>query len=225
MLYVFPDLNSQPTEATYALLVGNELLPEQKTTLQHSRVIHLSRDPSLVQAAGARPKEEEDEGAASAATAEDPDRVITNARIARPDDGLLSDDELMRLYRSDGRRLTLRSAYDEALSAIVEEKDYVFGTREPSATCGKNEPMYTSYTHFWQLTLGQQLPTNSLVSILVADHWLHCNRLHLPCGSIGRQTTSCRGAQTPSEGRPGRRTAKDGCMWQRSRRADGGGCE
>ncbi|KAG8872542.1 hypothetical protein FRB97_007558 [Tulasnella sp. 331] len=129
--------------------------------LQDSRVIHVSRDASVATthpAVGAR--EDEDEGAAAAASESTgdglenhPDRIITNARPARPEDGLLTDAELLQLYQGGGRKTALRSGYDEALAAVPQESDNVYGAREPSAIYGRNEPMYTSFTHYWRLTL------------------------------------------------------------------------
>lgn len=129
-------------------------------------MIHLSLDPSVaITHPSTSPREDEDEGAPATSNAEGdglenhPDRIITNARSARPEDGLLSDDELLQLYRGGSEAaFKARSAYDEALAAVPEEGDNVYGSREPSAVYGRNEPMYTSFTHYWQLTLGS-LPT------------------------------------------------------------------
>lgn len=96
------DFNSQPSEALYALFVGDTpLLPSQVQSIQTSRVVHASLDPSIkyvptggiskaaVPAAqGTQEDEDDDEGGAG--ETQDPDRVITNARSAVPEDGLLS---------------------------------------------------------------------------------------------------------------------------------------
>ncbi|KAG9000908.1 hypothetical protein FRB94_001549 [Tulasnella sp. JGI-2019a] len=160
-IFISGDLNTEPNEAAYALLTGNPLLPHHMTSLQDSRVIHLSRDPSV---AATYPTtgspEDEDEGAAidintSASPGEqkDPDRVITNARPALPEDGLLSDAEMVRLYEGGKRKLRLRSGYDESLAEVPGEHNNLYGVRDLTVTYGKNEPMYTSFTHFWHLTL------------------------------------------------------------------------
>jgi len=166
-LYISPGVSfssNQPSEPTYALLTGNPLLPHHLKSLNDSRVIHVSRDPSV--AATQALRDDGEEGAPVVATASttaeaemetDPDRVITNARRAKPEDGLLTDEEIIKLFDSGGKsKLKLRSGYDEALAGVPEERDNVYGARDPSATItsyGANEPMYTSFTHFWQLTL------------------------------------------------------------------------
>ena len=89
---------------------------------------------------------DEDEGAES--TESDPDKIITNARRASPEDGLLSDQELETLFRRPIRPV---SAYDEGLrmaSPDIQE-GVTFRSRQslPADRRGAFEPVWTSYTH------------------------------------------------------------------------------
>ncbi|KAL4064917.1 Endonuclease/exonuclease/phosphatase [Scleroderma yunnanense] len=140
------DFNFTPDDPAYSLLVGNALSAEQKHRLDASRVVHVSIDPTVLTTM----KSEPEEGAEEA----DPDRVIRNSRVAKPTDGLLSDSELSELFPC-----SLRSAYDEgqrSLRTLISPGDVAtFGDRMsfPVERLGAHEPMWTSYTHFWQSTL------------------------------------------------------------------------
>ncbi|KAI6007331.1 Endonuclease/exonuclease/phosphatase [Pisolithus albus] len=136
------DFNFSPENPAYSLLVGDPLSAEQKHGLDVSRVVHVSIDPSVPESSSA----EGEEG--------DPDRVIRNSRVAEVPDGLLSDSEFSDLFRHP-----LRSTYDEGQrmrKAAATSNDVVtFGDRMPFSTArlGANEPMWTSYTHYWKTTL------------------------------------------------------------------------
>ncbi|KAG9314440.1 Endonuclease/exonuclease/phosphatase [Chiua virens] len=140
------DFNFPPDDPAYALLTGQPLSLEQRERLRISRVVHVSID-STVSISVAK---EADEGGGDEQP--DPDRVIRNSRNAEPSDGLLSDTELSSLVRRH-----LRSAYDESLrESHVEGNDVAtFGARKSLSTenAGACEPMWTSYTHYWQATL------------------------------------------------------------------------
>lgn len=139
------DFNFSPEDPAYSLLVGDPLAAEQKHSLDVSRVVHVSIDPGVSMSSTTEPEEGEEE---------DPDRVIRNSRVAEISDGLLSDSELLDLFRC-----RLRSAYDEGqrvCKAMATPTDVVtFGDRIPFSTArlGTNEPMWTSYTHCWKTTL------------------------------------------------------------------------
>ena len=125
------------------------MVPQQSREIEISRVVHVSIDSSVVQTPAA-PKDDDEGDAAQA----DPDRVITNARPAKPDDGLLTDEELDALFKAHGY---LRSVYDEGQRSAASEHDNVIGTRLNSLAPGRKgyfEPMWTSYTHYWKTTLG-----------------------------------------------------------------------
>ncbi|KAF7320400.1 Endo/exonuclease/phosphatase domain-containing protein [Mycena kentingensis (nom. inval.)] len=145
------DFNFSPDDPAYALLVGDSLTDGHKERLEASRVVHVSIDPTAVPVTASSIKEDEDQ-------AGDPDRVITNARRATIEDGLLSDDELVALFSQSS---PLRSAYDEGLKAHRESNDDLrtFGQRVglPVEKKGYNEPEYTSYTHYWKTVLGKRL--------------------------------------------------------------------
>ncbi|KAG8930256.1 hypothetical protein FRC03_008770 [Tulasnella sp. 419] len=153
--YIAGDFNAQPTEVSYSLLTKNPMTEAHRGSLSMSRVIHCSRDPSLPRT---RDKvDDDDEGGGGEATAETNQESqvaqgYTNARPATESDGLLGDEELEELF--GGRnRTALRSAYAEGLSQVESEKDNLFGVREAEATVGQTEPMWTSFTHYWRLTL------------------------------------------------------------------------
>ncbi|PIL31576.1 hypothetical protein GSI_06278 [Ganoderma sinense ZZ0214-1] len=143
------DFNFGPDDPAYSLLVGNELLPVQKARIQSSRVVHATIDPS-VSTSGAAVAEEEEEGAELGEN--DPDRITVNARAAQPSDGLLSDAELKGLFRQSG---TPTSAYDAGQRLYPSAGEHTFGSRVPipEGRCGAFEPIYTSYTHYWQAVL------------------------------------------------------------------------
>ena len=143
--YPIPDFNFSPDDPAYSLLVGNPLSIEQKDRLNTSRVVHVSIDPTVPTTTETEPEEGEKA---------DPDRVIRNSRVANSADGLLSDSELLDLFPH-----SLRSAYDGGQrTARLMSLDGVmtFSDRMTFAVerLGAHEPMWTSYTHFWQSTLG-----------------------------------------------------------------------
>jgi len=84
----------------------------------------------------------------------DPDRVITNARQSKPEDGLLSVAELISWFRNLPKP---RSAYNAGLyEARKAESLPTYGERTQLSAerHGFNEPEYTSYTHYWKSVLG-----------------------------------------------------------------------
>lgn len=150
------DFNFTPEDPGYSLLVGDPIISPQEELLAASRVVHISIDPEGVSVT--EPKEEtkdgEDEG-----TEEDPDRVIMNARIATPADGLLSTEELVEMVQKLGVTLP-KSSYDKGLEiakAAGDPEIQTFGDRVISilpTRQGRYEPEWTSYTHFWKTVLG-----------------------------------------------------------------------
>ncbi|TBU34516.1 Endonuclease/exonuclease/phosphatase [Dichomitus squalens] len=145
------DFNFGPDDPAYSLLVGDELLPSQKARLESSRVVHATVDPAI-SVDGASAAEEDEEGAESGEN--DPDRIIVHARAAQPTDGLLTDTELEDLFRQSG---TPTSAYDTGLRTLPDlaAGGLTFGSRVsiPEGRRGAFEPVYTSYTHYWQAVL------------------------------------------------------------------------
>lgn len=137
-------------------MVGDDILPDQENLIDISRVVHASVDPTITDVpAAAAGSDEGDE-------AVDPDRVITNARPATQEDGLLSSAELLDFFAQLPR---LRSTYDIGLCKYrtIENGIPTFGDRVSLATArhGLYEPEYTSYTHYWQTTLGARNVTHS----------------------------------------------------------------
>ena len=143
------DFNFCPDDAAYSLFAGDPLLAEQEAKLAASRVVHKTIDPDVPAAPQASAAEAEEDEAA-AATETDPDRVITNARPALPDDGLLSDAELADMLRRYDRPT---SVYDEGqrmcCAASTLDHELTFGERVhiPEGRRGAYEPNWTSYTY------------------------------------------------------------------------------
>ena len=164
------DFNFQPDNAVYSLIAGDVLLPWQRQTLAHSRVVHMTIDPSVpyndptpvtdegedtTRNTDAKDSGNGDAEGESGGDSSDPDRIITNSRPAQPEDGLLSDDELVALFaRPEGRRPV--SAYDSGMLALRARESttdnvdaLVFGGRVqiPRGRRGAHEPVWTSYTY------------------------------------------------------------------------------
>ena len=130
-------------------MVGYNLTAQQVKDIEVSRVVHSSIDSSIAPTPMAPRGDEEGDAAY-----QDPDRVITNARTARVEDGLLSDEEFRSLFSAHG---PVRSVYEEGLRSVSTEHDNVIGARLDSIAPGQvgfYEPMWTSYTHYWKTTLG-----------------------------------------------------------------------
>ena len=149
------DFNLTPEDPGYSLLVGDSITPSQEELLAVSRVVHASIDPDSIPIAEMKEaKNEEDDGAE-----QDPDRIIVNARMATPADGLLSTEELANMVQKLGVA-NLESSYDKGLEIAKTSGDSdirTFGDRVtsiPSTRKGRHEPEWTSYTHFWKTVLG-----------------------------------------------------------------------
>lgn len=158
-----PDFNFTPDDPVYSLIVGDPVLPVQGEKLRPSYVVHTTIDPVVATGASGTTDgntENEEEGA-------DPDKVITNARAARPVDGLLSLSELKNMFLSSGP--PLKSAYDSSLRGYLEsfsesnKPTRTLGDRVsiPSSRRGGYEPEWTSYTFYWKLVLGAFQPRES----------------------------------------------------------------
>lgn len=117
-----------------------------------SRVVHRTLDPSIPPTSAKVPGDE-DEGGGGEESKSDTLKVITNARPARPSDGLMSSSELVMLFANP-----VYSAYEEGLTRLQRSSANVstYGDNvaiQPGRR-GANEPEWTSYTHFWQAVLG-----------------------------------------------------------------------
>lgn len=135
-------------------MFGDHLLSTQEQAILDSRVIHATIDPTVlnfVPTVTFKAKDDEDDTL-------NPDRIITNARPATPEDGLLTIPDIVAWFSKLPR---LRSAYSEGLrgakDAGIECETY--GTREilPTNQNGYDEPEYTSYTFYWKSVLGESL--------------------------------------------------------------------
>lgn len=146
------DFNFTPTDPAYSLLVGDPILPARASEFSVSRVVHVSLDPSVPIADPKKAVNDEEDGGEQPEE-EDPDRVIKNARPARPEDGLLEAGELEKLFTDGSAGEPLQSLYDQWQSY---DPGRAFVSRAPEAVNrrGKNEPIYSSYTHYWKSTLG-----------------------------------------------------------------------
>ncbi|KAF8078530.1 Endonuclease/exonuclease/phosphatase [Lyophyllum atratum] len=154
------DFNFAPDDPAYSLLVGDALLPDQEQRLLSSHVVHVSVDPAVLET----PKAVAEEGNEEAA---DPDRIITNARPATQEDGLLSPAELVEFF---SRIPKLRSVYDTGLGKVKD----LGGLQTFSSTVtvdpprrGSHEPAYTSYTHYWKTVLGSSSPISFSICLIM----------------------------------------------------------
>ena len=116
-----------------------------------SRVVHATRDPSILSSIPSAVKSSEDDEAEDI----DPDRNITNARPATDEDGLLDVPEIVEWFSTLPR---LWSAYSEGLYQARTLRTMIptYGSRVelPAGRQGADEPEYTSYTHYWKAVLG-----------------------------------------------------------------------
>jgi RNA exonuclease NGL2 len=111
-----------------------------------------------------RPVREEAEEDEEGGGGTDPDRAITNAREARPEDGLLTTPELRQLYEQAGA--PVRSMCDEAQRLYKSAVTCGPRLELPAERLGSHEPEWTSYTHYWKTVLGNSpqcaVPTSLL---------------------------------------------------------------
>ena len=152
-------------------MVGEAITAAQEKAYNASRVVHVSIDPTVPKSQELKPHEEKDEEGGEQTEEKDPDRVITNSRPCIPSDGLLDIEELKDLYTYVGRisnlapthlldresgMTPLRSIYDDVLTLLPDASIETVKTRmtQLEGKKGGNEPVYTSYTHFWKSTLG-----------------------------------------------------------------------
>lgn len=158
-----PDFNFTPLDPAYSLLTTATLSPEHETMLSPSRVVHTSIDPTVSVATPAAAAADGDEaGGAGGSEEQDPDRVITNARPAKPEDGLLDSGSLVSLFSEFPRAtstyaLGLSQYLSEARDSQSDGDIPIFGCTHslPPATPGFYEPAFTSYTHYWKSVLGE----------------------------------------------------------------------
>ncbi|OSX67455.1 hypothetical protein POSPLADRAFT_1042669 [Postia placenta MAD-698-R-SB12] len=145
------DFNFPPDDPAYSLMMGDPLLPEQKARLAASRVVHITIDPDVSATPNVDTVEGEEGGEVGKT---DPDKVITNARPASADDGLLADNELQDLFSRSGAPMSI---YDEGQRRLPSSLtvNLTFQSRQSvdSSRHGGFEPVWTSYTHYWQSVL------------------------------------------------------------------------
>ncbi|THV04851.1 Endonuclease/exonuclease/phosphatase [Dendrothele bispora CBS 962.96] len=147
------DFNFAPDDAGYSLAVGDPLLPKQEEDIRISQVVHATIDPTVTSGSPKSAAQDENEEET------DPDRSITNARSAKPADGLLSCIELHDLFKDSGP--PLKSMYDLGMKKYASSDDSpniplkFFGDRVSIAfeRHGAHEPQWTSYTHYWKTVL------------------------------------------------------------------------
>lgn len=139
------DFNFPPDDPAYSLMMGDPLLPEQKARLAASRVVHITIDPDVSATPNVDTVEGEEGGEVGKT---DPDKVITNARPASADDGLLADNELQDLFSRSGAPMSI---YDEGQRRLPSSLtvNLTFQSRQSvdSSRHGGFEPVWTSYTH------------------------------------------------------------------------------
>ncbi|KZO98379.1 Endonuclease/exonuclease/phosphatase [Calocera viscosa TUFC12733] len=141
-VFIGGDFNSQPTEPTYSLLVGQQLLDVQKAELETSRVVHVSIDPTVGLSTVSGEEQEPSEAPSSLGN------KCQKHRKEVPTKGLVQ--VTSRIAFREGLQVALRSVYDEARMSSD-----TFGQRHglPSDRRGSSEAMWTSFTPLWRLTL------------------------------------------------------------------------
>ncbi|KAJ3538493.1 hypothetical protein NMY22_g5134 [Coprinellus aureogranulatus] len=154
------DFNFTPLDPAYSLLTTGTLNADHDGTLSPSRVVHVSIDPSISVGKLAATADGDEAGGAGGGEEKDPDRVITNARPANAEDGLLDSHSLISLFSKFPRATSL---YDRGLSLYLSKQTSLesaddiptFGRAHSLApdTSGFHEPAYTSYTHYWKSVL------------------------------------------------------------------------
>ena len=176
------DLNTEPREATYQLLIDpwRPLEPHLKDELEASRLIHHSLDKSrasleptaqttteaadTVHAGSITPEDDDDEENEDGEGDESQDKDEHSIAGTRPpiaSDGLLSVPELIQATQS-ATPSRLLSAYDTVhrldASASAETFASRGGFREHAEVMsegnGRNEPAYSCFTPLFRLTLG-----------------------------------------------------------------------
>lgn len=169
------DLNTQPSEATYQLLVSSSssLHARAVDDVNASRLVHTS----LEHVSESFAETEEDTGGATgsntpATTGKDDDegegelpdhdeRSIANTRPCRAGDGILEVDELVGLMQQELGQGAI-SALGSVSSAAEGEDGETFGKRgglDSMTGHGRDEPAYTCYTPLFKLTLGPSSST------------------------------------------------------------------
>lgn len=149
------DLNLTPDDVTYSTMVGESVTASQEKMFSASRVVHVSVDPTIdyVPTTQLHQEVQDDEEGGGGGEQNDPDRVITNSRPCREEDGLMTLEELRALHESSGM-LPLRSVYDESMPLLPT---HLIETDGRASTIqgrrGSNEPSFTSYTHYWKSKL------------------------------------------------------------------------
>jgi len=146
------DFNFTPSDPAYSLLSRDSLLEPQVEAIASSLVVHSSLDPSVLKNLPPTTKAIGEDEAEDA----DPDRVITNARFATAEDGLLTIPEIIDRFSEFP---PIRSAYNDGLCFMKQEGNNTstYGERlvlSPGRK-GRYEPSYTSYTHYWKSVLGK----------------------------------------------------------------------
>ncbi|CAE6388000.1 unnamed protein product [Rhizoctonia solani] len=186
------DFNFQPNEVGYALLRRADLTPEHCSELESSRVVHVSLDPTVPRTPRTGTEADDDDEAAGAGAAPRPDlkrgdgegeesepepvvaTKIKDSRSAIEADGLLSNEEMLKLFGTE----EVRSAYDEILgqsATLKGESDNVLSARDSSmkGRKGANEPMWSCFTHYWRSTLGEYLSNSFKLRMITSTHRLY----------------------------------------------------
>ncbi|GAA5907960.1 uncharacterized protein JCM6883_004072 [Sporobolomyces salmoneus] len=183
-VFLAGDFNTQPCELTYRLLLGSRIDKQQVDEFNHSACVHYSvdkfYDPSFEPPTPDEPEAKEGEEAVNQAE-EDPDKVIKNARPARPEDGLADIDKIKKLYGYKEGGSGIRSAYGENYGLVKGQEENWYCARRPEVQNGNDpkpklteeevkervgsvtweervargdfEPIYTNFTPLWRCTL------------------------------------------------------------------------
>lgn len=210
------DLNSQPIDPAYRLLLGAPLTAAHRAQLSRSRIVHESVDKlAASQVAfpmpGAKPvvgQHEESNGGPHEDEEGDNDRVLKGCRQPKFEDGMLSDNELESLF------VPMRSAYGSCADLPGQEHfcdrpedqrpgdwkalgmldDVDQAARQQR---GDFEPLYTSVTPLWRCTLDYIMLDDSAMDVvgLLPTHRIETIDVGLPRAGIGSSDHIAVGAE------------------------------
>ncbi|KAI5479379.1 Endonuclease [Pseudohyphozyma bogoriensis] len=177
------DLNTQPCEITYRLVMRLSLTPEQEGGLERSTVVHHSVEKLYDPQWEAPPEPEPaQDGIHDGDLSQHPDRIIAHSRPGTEADGLASLEAIKKLfgYGEDDASSQIRSAYGEAYGKIPSESSQWYCQRTPEVHSGSGwatqqdpkvvearqageweervrrgdfEPIWTNFTPLWRCTL------------------------------------------------------------------------
>ncbi|WVQ61892.1 uncharacterized protein L199_000025 [Kwoniella botswanensis] len=169
------DLNTQPSEATYQLLVSphtplpksmideissSRLVHDSVAKISPSTITNVSEVPSTTATGSNTPTiKEDEEGEGEGELPDNNEKSIANTRTPQANDGILPVGELVKSMQEILPEGGARSAYDSTEWGSKVDNQETFGRRggfehvNGDQVSGKEEPSYTCFTPLFRLTL------------------------------------------------------------------------